>query len=185
MHTAIQYLCQIPWQFPGRQMSLSSHLDLSHKNPYYCQRVWQTTTNILLMLRTHISVFINKPLLQSSYWHCKGRKLIPTYESSPSTEKADHIIVLFLLEEKRAWKCTGRHQNNVLNAGQCSWQQSLQNTLGNLLWQGFMCPVPCITMTLFTLPYNTPPPHPTIFKKKMTIPLQQTLLEVISKKSTK
>lgn len=51
-------------------------------------------------------------------------------------------------------KNTGRHQNNALNAGYCN-RQSMQHTLGNLLWQGFMCPVPPITISLFTLPYPT------------------------------
>lgn len=36
---------------------------------------------------------------------------------------------------------TGRHQNNALKAGDCN-RQSLQNALGNLLWQDFICSDP-------------------------------------------
>lgn len=42
-------------------------------------------------------------------------------KSTVSTQKADHVIFLSLLGERRGRKkkSTGRHQNNALNAGYC------------------------------------------------------------------
>lgn len=136
----------------GRWVCLARRRDPSHQNPHPSHQLNTNYNKLLLMICICTVISLDEPLHQRNVCKCKGRHWFLPNTSSVSTQEADHVIFLFLLGERRGKKSTGRHQNNALNAGYCNWQQSLQNTLGNLLWQGFMCPVPSITMTLFTLP---------------------------------
>lgn len=143
IHRAIQY-----------SICLVRKCDPSHKNPYYCQqlinynRLSINVKNIFLSHQMNLSNRVITDTVKEGNYSSSHTQILSFYEESWPYHCS-------LPNGREMWKRTGRHQNNTLNAGHCSWQQSLWNTLGNLLWQVFMCQVPFITMTLFTPTYPT------------------------------
>lgn len=125
----------------------------------------------LLMTGSCVVVPLDEPLNQSKTCHSKGRHRVPTNTFFSTQRLITSFFSFYRVRDMGGGGSTGRHQNKTLNEGYCNCRQSPHNTLGNLWWQGFMFPVPTITMTLFTMPSPLPPLHviPTFRKKKLNI----------------